>query len=100
MRKHQIAIVGAGPSRVAAAGAALANTEIDQGTAGRNLAIALGLAVGFQQADQLAKSPIRRQMNQAVFEALHVDVEGITGAALTGPFAALLGDDIASAAAE
>jgi len=85
--------------QLANAGAALANTEIDRKTSERNLAIALGLAVRFQQAYQLAKAPVRRQLNQAVFEALHVDVDGISGATLTEPFGQLLGEDIADAAA-
>ncbi|MEX1009033.1 MAG: zinc ribbon domain-containing protein [Acidimicrobiia bacterium] len=80
--------------QLADAGAALAATEIDWETIETNIHAALGLATHFEKAYRRAKPTTRRHMNQAVFEAVHVDVEGVVYARLAEPFAQLLADDL------
>ena len=80
--------------QLADAGAALAETEIHWETIVRNLEAALGLAQHFGTAYSRAKDQTKRQLNQAVFEGVYCDVEGIAYTRLAHPFAELLADDL------
>ncbi len=60
--------------QLADAGAALANNEIHWETIEDNVAVALGLANRFHDAYRRADKTTRRHLNQAVFEAVYVDI--------------------------
>jgi site-specific DNA recombinase len=80
--------------QIADAGAALAATEVHWETIERNLRAAIGLAQHFGTAYARADKQTKRHMNQAVFEAVYIDVDGITYARLADPFVELLADDL------
>jgi DNA invertase Pin-like site-specific DNA recombinase len=80
--------------QIADAGAALAATEVRWETIERNLQAALGLAGHLGTAYQRAGKQTKRHLNQAIFDAIYVDIEGITYTRLAEPFAALLADDL------
>jgi len=80
--------------QLADAGAALAATEVRWEQIVTNLKAALGLANRFGEAYRRAKPRTRRHLNQAVFEVVYVDTEGVTYARLADPFAQLLADDL------
>ena len=80
--------------QIADAGASLAATEVHWETIERNLHAALGLAKHFGTAYARANKQTRRHLNQAIFEAIYIDVEGITYARLAQPFSGLLADDL------
>jgi site-specific DNA recombinase len=82
--------------QIADAGAALAATEVHWETIERNLQAALGLAQHFGTAYARANEQTKRHMNQAVFEAVYVDVDGVTCARLADPFVELLAEDLMS----
>ena len=52
------------------------------------------LASRFGEAYGRAKPQTRRRMNQAVFEAVYVDRDGVTYTRLADPFAQLLAEDL------
>lgn len=80
--------------QLADAGAALAATEIHWENIETNLQVALGLALRFDEAYRQAKPTIKRRLNQAVFEELRLDTEGVTYTRLADPFAQLLAEDL------
>ena len=80
-------------SELANAGGALAATEINWQQIVKNLNQALGLATRFASAYAEATPQLRRRINQAVFEQIHVDA-GSTAVTLTPAFAHLLADDL------
>ncbi|MGQ0431571.1 MAG: hypothetical protein ACT452_04085 [Microthrixaceae bacterium] len=75
-------------------GGALASTELHWETIERNLDLALSLVRDCQSLYRAANPETRRQLNQALFEALSVDVDGVKYRRLAQPFAQLLDDDL------
>src|SRR5439155_16189559 len=80
--------------QLADAGAALAATEVHWENIETNLKAALGLAVNFGAAYRRAAPQTRRHLNQAVFEAVYVDREGVNYTRLADPFSTLLAEDL------
>lgn len=79
-------------SELANAGAALANTEIHWEQLETNLQKALELSTRLDRAYESASATVRRRFNQAIFEVIYVDVDGIH-ARLAQPFRSLLDED-------
>ena len=74
---------------LAKAGALMANSEIHWEELQRNLRQALALASHLGPTYSRASSKIRRQMNQAIFEEILIEVEGsVVYARMAQPFAA------------
>ena len=78
---------------LAKAGALLANTEIQWETIEANLDLALQLAGNPQKAFQESDHVGRRALNQAIFEAIYVDIDGVSYTLLKDPFTQLLAED-------
>ena len=83
-------------TELANAGAALANTEIHWENVEDNLDLALGLAADPQAAYRCSDPAGRRALNQAIFEALYVDQDGVTYTRLADPFAQLVAEGVAA----
>jgi hypothetical protein len=79
--------------QLADAGAALAATEVNWENIETNLRLALKLVATFEDAYRQAAPTTRRRINQAVFEAIALDVDGVTYTRLTDQFSLLLGED-------
>jgi site-specific DNA recombinase len=76
-------------TELATAGALLANSEIHWEELERNLHRSLALAADLGAAYSRAKDRVRRQMNQAIFEEILVEVNGsVVYARMAQPFAA------------
>jgi DNA invertase Pin-like site-specific DNA recombinase len=82
--------------QLAQAGAELANTEIDWGLVERNIEAALGLTCELHNIYIGADPTMRRRINQACWDGFDVDANGIVGARLSDPMAALVADDLIS----
>jgi DNA invertase Pin-like site-specific DNA recombinase len=79
---------------LAQAGAELANTDIAAEEIEGNVYAAVGLVSQLFDLYSSADSVLRRRLNQACFAGLDVDADGIAGARLTDPMAALVAEDI------
>ncbi len=74
---------------LARAGALMANSEIHWEELQRNLRKALALATNLGSAYTRASEKVRRQLNQAIFEVILVEVDGsVIYARMAQPFAA------------
>jgi hypothetical protein len=82
---------------IAQAGGELANTEVDWHTVNRRVSAAVKLVSQLHDIYVGADDQIRMRINQAVWEGLDVDVDGVVGARLTDPMAALVADDLVRA---
>jgi site-specific DNA recombinase len=80
--------------QLADAAGVLANTEVNTERMELNLRVALRLAADLEGAYRQAGSRPKRVFNQAIFEEVLVDVDGVTYARLADPFALLLADDL------
>ena len=79
---------------LAKAGALMANSEIHWEELERNLHQALALASNLGSTYSKATEKVRRQMNQAIFEEILVEVDGsVVYARMAQPFAAFLDEE-------
>jgi hypothetical protein len=72
------------------------NTEIHWETIEDNVNTALALLKRIHDVYREAPNSTRRYLDQAVFEAVYVDEDGISGHRLAEPFADFLADDLVS----
>ncbi len=82
---------------LAQAGGELANTEVDWETVSKRLSAAIKLVSQLHDIYIGASDATRKRINQAVWEGFDVDDEGVVGARLTDPMAALVADDLVRA---
>ena len=74
---------------LATAGALMTNSEIHWESLEDNLDRALSLASRVGSTYELANDQVRRQLNQAIFEQVHIEVDGsVLYARMNQPFAA------------
>ena len=69
-------------------------TDVDWNNIEANLTYAMGLASDCQQAYRRGGPRVRRNYNQAIFEAIYLDVEGVAYSRLAQPFNLVLPDEV------
>ena len=80
--------------QLAQAGAELANTEVDWEEVQERVKAAVALTSQIHDLYLHAEPTLRRRINQAVWEGFYVDDDGVVGATLTDPMAALVAEDV------
>ena len=65
-------------------------TDVDWNVVETNLTLALGLVSDCKQAYRRGGPRVRRRYNQAFFEAVYVDTDGVSYARLAKPFSEVL----------
>ena len=72
----------------------LLETAVDWDTVETNLTLAMGLVSDCQQAYRRGGPRVRRRYNQAFWEAIYVDVDGVSYGRLAAPFHQVLPSEI------
>jgi hypothetical protein len=72
----------------------LLETAVDWDTIETNLTLAMGLVSDCQQAYRRGGPPVRRRYNQAFWQAIYVDVDGVSYDRLAAPFHQVLPPEI------
>jgi len=72
----------------------LLETAVDWDTVETNLTLAMGLVSDCQQAYRRGGPRVRRRYNQAFWEAIYVDVDGVSYGRLATPFRQVLPPEI------
>ena len=79
---------------LAQAGGELANSEVDWETVSQRVSAAMKLVSQLHDVYLGASDATRKRINQAVWEGFDVDDQGVVGARLTDPMAALVAEDL------
>ncbi len=79
---------------LAQAGGELANSEVDWETVSQRVSAAIKLVSQLHDVYLEASDATRKRINQAVWEGFDVDDQGVVGARLTDPMAALVAEDL------
>jgi site-specific DNA recombinase len=90
LREEQTRITRA----LAQAGGELANSEVDWQAVQRRLTAALGLVSQLSDIYANSDEATRKRINQAAWAGFDVDDDGVAGARLTDPMAALVAEDV------
>jgi site-specific DNA recombinase len=80
--------------QLAQAGAELANLEVDWEQVEENVNAAVALASQLFDIYLTAEPTLRRRINQACWDGFDLDADGVVGARLSDPMAALVADDL------